>query len=306
MSNLLRTLHKSQGFDARFACLGTSHIAYDYTTPSLSADNHMICALFFEGNIYYLDPTVKYMPLGEYPQSIQGRQTIVEDKDRSKYLLNRIPTFSPQMNSDSLFCEYKIENNLMEGTARQYYKGESKQVIMSLMDATPKNRLDQALKIFLENDNSQNNVKNIELKGLSSQSKEIEMSYQITNKSGIQSLGSEFYIDLEKNKDFLNNNIDLEKRVNDLEFMYKHHIITNIVLHIPSGYKATHIPTSLNIHKDDYIFRTEYKQQGDKIIYKKQITILSSHLPKERFSEWNADLSQLKKAYMEQIILTKQ
>lgn len=305
MSNLLKSLLEAQGFDARLAWLGTKHIAYNYTIPSLSTDNHMICALFFDGKTYYLDPTVKYMPMGEYPQTIQGRQTLVEDKDRSKYLLNTIPEFAAEMNTDSLFCEYRVENDVMQGKARQYYMGESKQVIMSLMDATPKDKLSQTLKVFLENDNSKDAASDVEIKGASSQSEEVEMAYQIINKSGIQALGSEYYIDLERKKDFMNNNIDTEKRINDLEFMYRHHIVANVVLHIPSGYKVTHLPPPLNIEKEDYIFQTEYKQEGDKITYKKRITILSTYLPKARFAEWNKDISLLKKSYMEQIILTK-
>ncbi len=305
MSNLLKALLEAEGFDARLAWLGTNHIAYGYENPSLSADNHMICALFFDEKIYYLDPTVKYMPVGEYPKSIQGRQTLVEDKDRSKYLLNRIPVSNPEMNSDSLFCDYVIEGNILQGKCSQFYMGESKQNIMSLMDATPKDRLNQAIEIYLSA-NSQNKVSDVNLKGTSSQSKEVGMEYRITNKSGIQNIDEEYYIDLEQKKDFMNFTIDIDKRVNDIDFMYQHHIVSNVVLHIPFGYKVTYLPDPLNIIKDSYVFKTEYKQIGDKINYKKTITILADYLPKERFEEWNSDISKLKKAYMEQLVLIKQ
>jgi hypothetical protein len=45
MANLTKELLTAQGFDARLTWLGTSHLAYDYSTPSLMVDNHVICTL---------------------------------------------------------------------------------------------------------------------------------------------------------------------------------------------------------------------------------------------------------------------
>jgi hypothetical protein len=231
---------------------------------------------------------------------------LIEGKDRSKYLLNRIPEFSPEMNSDSLFCEYTIEDNALKGKSSQYYMGESKQVIMSVMDATPKDKLNQAIEVFLSKNNSQDKIEDIKLKGNSSQSKEVEMEYFIMNKSGILNHNGEYYIDLERKKDFTDFIIDIDKRVNDIDFKYQYHIVSYIVLHIPAGYKVTYLPAPLDITDDSHIFKTEYKQEGDKIFYKKEITILADYLPKKRFKDWNNDILRLKKAYMEQLVLTKQ
>lgn len=305
MSNLLTALLEAEGFDARLSWLGTNHIAYDYSTPSLSADNHMICTLFFDDRTYYLDPTIKYMPLGEYPQTIQGRQTLVEDKDKTKFLLNRIPSFSPELNSDSLYCEFSITGDALQGKVKQYYMGESKQVLLSLMDNTPKDKLDAALKIFLESGNAQNKAGNILLEGATSQSKVVELTYDLACKSGLQILNDEYYLAPDTEKEFMNNNIDTAKRVNDWEFLYKHHIVKNIRLNIPEGYIASHLPENLIIEKDGYIIRINYTEQNNSIVYTKEITISNLLLAKERFAEWNSDIAKLRKAYMEQISLTK-
>lgn len=306
MANLLKAFLEAEGFDARLAWLGTNHIAYDYTIPSLSVDNHMICALNFNDQFYYLDPTVKYMPLGEYPQTIQGRQTLIEDKDRSKYLLKRIPTFSSFQNADSLYCEYTITDGKLIGDAHQSYKGESKQVLMSLMDGTPKDRLNQALKLFLENNHSLNQVTNINLEGSTSQSAQVEMFYAISNGSGIQALGDEYYIDLDLSKELMNSDVDIEKRVHDIAFDYRYHYVQDIVLNIPQGYKVTYLPEKLEIENPLYVFSIEYDYQEDKIVYKKRLTFSDNLLLKSHFKNWNKDISELKKAYMEQIVLKKQ
>jgi hypothetical protein len=49
MANLTKQMLKLAGFDARLSWIGTKHISYDYTTPSLAVDNHMICTLLHDG-----------------------------------------------------------------------------------------------------------------------------------------------------------------------------------------------------------------------------------------------------------------
>ncbi len=306
MANLLKAFLEAEGFDARLAWLGTNHIAYDYTTPSLSVDNHMICALNFNDQFYYLDPTVKYMPLGEYPLTIQGRQTLIEDSDRSKYLLKRIPTFSSSLNADSLYCEYTLSEGKLIGDAHQSFKGESKQTIMSLMDATPKDQLNQALKQFLESNHSLNEVTNINMQGATSQSAQVEMFYTISNGAGIQALGDEYYIDLDLSKELMNSDIDIEKRIHDIAFNYRYHYIQDIVLHIPEGYEVSYLPKELKIDNPAYTFSIKYDYEDGELTYKKRLIFLDHLLLKSDFKTWNKNLSELKKAYMEQIVLKKQ
>lgn len=83
MANLTKELLKASGFDSRLCWIGTHHIAYDYSTPSLAVDNHMICAVVLNGRRYFLDATEKYIPLNEYAERIQARQVLIEDAFRA-------------------------------------------------------------------------------------------------------------------------------------------------------------------------------------------------------------------------------
>ena len=73
MANLTRGLLQALGYDARLCWIGTNHVAYDYSTPSMAVDNHMICALFFRGKKYFLDATETNIGFNEYAERIQGR-----------------------------------------------------------------------------------------------------------------------------------------------------------------------------------------------------------------------------------------
>ena len=89
MANLLTEMLRSIKLDARRCWIGTKHIAYDYSTPSLSVDNHMICAWMNKGKPVFLDATEKYIGFGEIAERIQGRQTLIENGNQ--YLLEKVP-----------------------------------------------------------------------------------------------------------------------------------------------------------------------------------------------------------------------
>lgn len=303
MSNLLKEMLITQGFDARLAWLGTNHIAYDYSTPSLGIDNHVICALFWNNEIYYLDPTVKYMPLGEYPATIQGRQTMIENNN--DFLLKTIPSFDPKLNTDSLSCIYSIENGILTGEGSYTYKGESKQIILSLYHTTPKDKLNIALKGFLEKGNVQDKVSNINIDGTDSRANQTKISFKIENKSSVQQTNDEYYIGLDTDKDFSRSTIDIAKRKHDLFFPYKQRIIQNIVLNIPDEYALEHLPEDFSIQKNGYEISISYTKENSKIIYRKEIALIDQLLKKNDFEQWNKDISALKNAYMEQIVIKK-
>jgi len=76
-------------------------------------------------------------------------------------------------------------------------------------------------------------------------------------------------------------------------------------IEIPAGYKPQPLPEALNISRDAYIFAISYQQQGNKVVYKKELSIRNTRLPKAAFAQWNLDIEQLKKTYEQQIIFTK-
>ncbi|MDL2223619.1 hypothetical protein LJB98_05945 [Bacteroidales bacterium OttesenSCG-928-M11] len=303
MANLVTALLKAEGFDARLTWIGTNHIAYDYTSPTLATDNHIICTLFHNDQIYFLDPTVEYMPLGEYPQTIQGRQIMIENGDN--FIIDRIPEYSSQQNTDSLYCELNIRGDILEGKACNTFKGESKQIIVSAIKYTPKHKLEGVIKSFLENENVLDTASDIKLEDENSQSKITSISYTIKRQSGIKKLDNEYFLDLNPIKDLMTHIIDIKERKHNLLMSYKRHHVREIILNIPNNYEVSHIPDNFSIIKDNYEFRISYFIDDNKLTYKSEINIKEPLILKENFFEWNNDIEKLKRNYLEQIILTK-
>jgi len=133
MANATKELLRSLGYDARLCWIGTNHIAYDYSTPSLSVDNHMICALKFQGEMYFLDATENYLGFDEYAERIQGRQVLIEDGDN--YILANIPSTTYQQNLDEEKRILKIDGTDLKGTATHVWKGEEKEYVLSELNS---------------------------------------------------------------------------------------------------------------------------------------------------------------------------
>ncbi len=302
MSNLLKSFLKAEGFDARLAWVGTREAAFDLSVPLPLAD-HMICVLQWKGKRYYLDPTVRFMSLGEYPQWIQGKTVLIGNGP--DYIMEQIPGLSPLMNTDSLFSVFTIDKNGLTGKSLNVYRGESRQMIMSAIQATKTNEQNDALKQFLGRGRINDKIENIQLSGTSSLADKIEISYCETRKSDIKSIDEELYVNLNICQDFINTKIDTSRRRNDYLLPYKDHIVRESHLIIPSNYEVASLPVKFRIEKKNYSFLISYTIDNGKIRYHKEITIFDPWIKKENFTAWNSDIDALKKAYLEQIILKK-
>ena len=77
MANLMTEMLKLAGLEAYMTWIGTRHIPYDYTLPSLAVDNHCISTVIIGGKEYFLDGTEKYIPFGDYAWRIQGKEVLI-------------------------------------------------------------------------------------------------------------------------------------------------------------------------------------------------------------------------------------
>ncbi|PVD53500.1 hypothetical protein DC498_02990 [Terrimonas sp.] len=303
MANLTKELLQAAGFDARLCWIGTNHIAYDYSTPSLSVDNHMICALRYKGKLYFLDATETYIGFDQYAERIQGRQVMIEDGE--KYMLEKVPLRSTEQNIDLEKRTVHIDGNNLKGNVLHKMGGESKEWLLTRIHSLKKDKLATALQHYLAEGNQKYAITQLQTSDLNERDNALDINYQLDHEDAVSGFGDELYIDLDFRKDMDNADIDINKRTTDLVFSYKKYLIYETELTIPSGYKINQLPEGLNIDEPAYSFKINYKTIGEKLVYRKEITIKDTRLRKAAFAKWNASISQLKKSYNEQIILTK-
>ncbi|WP_432327604.1 transglutaminase-like domain-containing protein [Mucilaginibacter sp. P25] len=301
MANLTKALLVSAGFDARLCWLGTKHIAYDYQTPSMAVDNHMICGLPYKGKIYYLDATETYIGINEYAERIQGRQVLMEDGD--KYILGKIPYAQPQQNVSSEISKLHINGASLAGKVSNVWKGEDKEAVLAGINSIKHENVEDVMKHYLAAGNTDYAINNLVLSSTSNADKDLNAGYDVDRKSGISAFGKEYYIDLDNRKELSGAVIAIDEQKNDYWFSRKDQIATETELTLPPGYKAASIPPGVNISRPGYEFYITYISSPGKITYKKTLLIKNTLLTKANFAQWNQDIELLNKAYNENLVI---
>ncbi|WP_207495066.1 transglutaminase-like domain-containing protein [Aridibaculum aurantiacum] len=304
MANLTKELLKAAGFDARLCWIGTNHIAYDYSTPSLAVDNHMICALNYKGKQYFLDATEKYIPIDQYAERIQGRQVLIEDDDN--YILEKVPATRYQQNTMYEKRVLALSNNSLEGKAYHKYNGESKEYLLYHVNNLKKDKASNILEQYLAGMDAKYQLTKLETSDMSDWDKDLTINYNVVQKDAITSFGDELYVDVDFRKEFADLLIDTSDRRHDYVFDFKRHLLHETEIDIPASYKLQQLPAALSIDRKMYTFKTNFIKEGNKLVYKKEIIVKDVTLPKNMFTQWNNDIKELKKAYLEQVILVKQ
>jgi len=303
MAHLTKEFLKALGFNARLCWIGTNHIAYDYSTPSIAVDNHMICALLYQGKTYFLDATENYISFNEYAERIQGRQVLIEDGD--KYIFTKVPSTTYTQNLDAEKDLLTIKGVNLEGEVSREWKGEEKEYIFTQLNSIKKEKTTDAFTRFLSNDNKNYVISDFTTSSLADYDKPLNVKYKMQHNNAVSSFGNELYVDIDSRKDLGNFTFDIKERTHDYWFSYKMNTQIEVQLAIPSGYTVTALPPDLSVKNDDYEFVATITKLPTKLVYSKSIIVKNPRLSKSKFQQWNNDIEKLKAFYNEQIVFTK-
>ncbi|MCG2610497.1 hypothetical protein LZZ90_03125 [Flavobacterium sp. SM15] len=301
MANLTKQMLKLAGFDARLTWIGTKRIAYDYSTPSLSVDNHMICTLFHNNKKYFLDGTEKFNSFGEYAERIQGKEVLIENGDN--FYVEKVPVANSLSNSETFTSILKIENEMLVGKTNTTYAGESKASFLHSFNNIRSNNKETALMDYLSDSDKNNTISNIKTSDLTNRDGKISIDYDIKLNNKVSAFDNEIYVDLDFKKEF--SKLSLKDRKCDFEFPYKENYSASIKLEIPAGYKVTKLPEPLSISTENYKVSITCQQVGNEIVYSKLFDFKNGTIKVDEFSQWNTLLDKINKIYNEQITLTK-
>ncbi|MCK7590637.1 transglutaminase-like domain-containing protein [Subsaxibacter sp. CAU 1640] len=302
MANLTKQMLVEAGFDARLTWIGTKHIAYDYSTPNLSVDNHMICTLFKDGQAIFLDGTEKFNAYGEYADRIQGKQVMIEDGD--KFILKNVPTHDAQFNKENINYTLKLSEESISGKVDKTYRGESRSSLLYYFNTLKNDKKDEFLEYYLNKGNSNIKVSGINTTDLLDRDANIDISYDINIKNAVSSFDDLIYVDLDIDKEL--SGYELEKRKTDYMFSSKKDLESNLRLEIPIGYKVSHLPENISVKSKNYDMSVAFSKEGNAIVYKKRFKIKNAQIETADFEEWNGFIKKLNTLYNEQIILTKE
>jgi len=301
MANLTKQMMKIAGFDARLSWIGTKRIAYDYSLPTIAVDNHMICTVILNDKKYFLDPTEKYNPLGAYAERIQQKQVLIENEEN--YILDTIPSSNSKKNNETLVATLRIENEKLVGTTKRNYTGESKTDLLYKLNNIKKDRKNEILEYYIGRGNKNLILRDISITDINNREENLELSYNLIQNNAISSFENELYIDIDYYKDYAS--LDFGKR--ETAFVFPHKIMETylITLEIPEKYTIKELPKELSVKNSDFDFSINYKSEGNKIIYTKNINFKNALIGITELENWNLFHKKLKEQYQQQIVLTR-
>jgi transglutaminase-like putative cysteine protease len=301
-ANLLKTMLTIAGFDARLTWIGTSDLPYDYSLPSLSVDNHMICTVILNGKKVFLDGTEEYIALNDYAQRIQGKQVLIEDG--KNHILDKIPEFTAERNKVTITNKIAIADNQLVGNAVSEYNGESKISVQSAFAAIKNDKKAESLADFARSNNSNVEVSNITNSDFGDRQKPLQLKYNFKANNQVTKAGNELYVVMDWEKDFSSMEMEADRK-NDYEFNQKYYLTTQTELTIPEGYKVDYMPSSFKKTTPSWSFEGAYVNKGKTIVYTRNIIISKPILKKADFAGWNSFIGEINKFYNDQVVLKK-
>ena len=303
MANLLTVMLRSENLDARRCWIGTRHIAYDYSTPSVAVDNHMICAWMKNGKPVYLDATEKYIGFGEIAERIQGRQTLIENGNT--FLLETVPVESYEQNTAIESRKFSVDGNNLKGHVVQVWKGENKEWMLSALNDIKNEKQEEALKQYLSEGKQNFEISNLKIDNLSNYNADLKVEYDVLWKDVLTVFDKETYLDADNRRNFDNDEIDTAKRKLPYWFNFKNDMVFETEIQIPPGKTVTTLPEKLSVKEPGYSFNASYNSSGGKVIYKNEIILNQAEIKPQNFPQWNTDIKQLSNFYNEQVVFTQ-
>lgn len=142
MANLLVSMLSVAGIEAHHCWIGTKSLPYDYSIPSLGVDNHMICAISLNNQIYFLDATDKSTRWNEPSGHIQGKSALIDMNGAPK--VQKVPVLGHDQNNIFVQATVKLEEGpfaevsgsvIFEGNYYNKYRNWLKHVSITDADA---------------------------------------------------------------------------------------------------------------------------------------------------------------------------
>lgn len=300
MANLAKNMLKILDIDARLTWIGTRHIAYDYSIPSISVDNHMITTVYLKnGKKYHIDPTEKFISLGDYAERIQGRQILIENGN--DFIIDSIPVFPIERNTTEYKYRLKLDKDKLNGSASHVYTGENRIGLYNLIQSIPSDKRSIVLNRIAGASSYNFKVKDLFSSSFIDRDIPLSMTYNVEISNQVIK-DKNYYVNLNFDRKYENDLIDTN-RFTDIDLDGKSIENYSIELAIDQNMKIIHLPSPIRIDNEDFSIYLEYKQIDDKLMLFKKYIIKTGFIHKRNFQVWNDAIKKLDLFYNDFVII---
>ncbi|MGD1845477.1 MAG: transglutaminase family protein, partial [Salibacteraceae bacterium] len=305
MSSILTEMLEAAEIPSSLVWIGSRDIPYTYDDlPTPSVDNHMIAMVELNGKVIFLDATSQHTPIGMPSSFIQGKQALVS-KTKENYDLLMVPVVEKETNyqRDSAFV--KVDGNQLSGQGTAAFGGYVNVMVRERLNNRKTDKKKDYIERLLEKGHNKFRLAEYEAEGETNKDNDLVIDYQFEVPDYAQQVNNAIYVNLNLDKSYLNDFIEVEDRKVALEIDYKFQDEFTTVFEIPEGYSLDYLPESSSYEGDNFGFTIEYRRQGNQVQMSKTFYINTLLIDTDEFEAWNSMVKTLSSAYNESIVLKK-
>lgn len=305
MANLLRSMCRAIGLDARVVWIGTRTLPYTFEqAPVPAVFNHMIAAVRIDGKWVIMDGTDPTVDFGQVPYVLSGKEGLIEEGDHSCEII-KMPTADAAWSTTADSCFVQIDGTTLKGSTSILLSGFSATDMASYLKyKTERDKKDLISSYVKRGSNKFNqNAFTYTLSETLPQTVSIHSEFDV--RDYVNKVGEEYYINLNLDRTYEKAWVDTAGRNAPVELLYKAMLYQVVELQIPEGYKVSYLPPDGQWNTPELVGATfHYEINEDKITLSKRITVDALYIPKEKFADFNAFISAIQQYYRESVILS--
>ncbi len=303
MANLMTEMLKLAGLEAYMTWIGTRHIPYDYTLPSLAVDNHCISTVILGGKEYFLDGTEKYIPFGDYAWRIQGKEVLIGKGD--KYDVKKVPVLDKERNKLLTQTSFQLKDNVLRGHVKATLTGEQRTNFHQYYHDLPADKKKKMIQRFLEFGNRNLVATNVKTSDLNNREIPVTIEGDIDLSNYVITEEKEIYVGIDFFPEDLRNYIPDKDRQQDYELHSSYVAQDETELVLPSGYKITSLPSAIDEKAADYEVSGSYSGKENKVLFKKTLSFNTGRIRRADFENWKNFTRKLKDFNSNLIVIRK-
>ena len=303
MANLMTEMLKLAGLEAYMTWIGTRHLPYDYSLPSLCVDNHCISTVIIGGKEYYLDGTEKYIPFGDYAWRIQGKEVLIGKGD--KYDVKKVPVQDKDKSKIFTQTTFQLKDNLLTGHVKVTLTGEERTGFHQYYHDLPNDDKKKMIQRFLEFGNKNLTASNVKTSDLGNREIPVTIEGDIDLSNYIITEDKEVYVGIDFFPKDVSGIIPDKDRQQDYALHSAYVMQDETELVLPAGYKVISKPAPINEKADDYEVSGSYTEKDNKVIFKKTMSFNNGRIRKANFENWKTFANKLKDFNSNLILIKK-
>jgi hypothetical protein len=303
MANLITEMLKIAGLESYMTWIGTRHIPYDYTLPSLAVDNHCISTVVIGGKEYFLDGTEKYVPFGDYAWRIQGKEVLIGKGD--KYDVKKVPLMDIDKSKVLTQTTFQLKDNVLKGHVKATLTGEQRTSFHQYYHDLPNDDKKKLIQRFLEFGNKNLTVSNVKTSDLNNREIPVVVEGDIDLSNYVITEDKEIYVGIDFFPEDVRGIIPDKDRQQDYELHSAYVSQDETELILPAGYKVVSFPVAIEEKNPDYDVNGSYVVKDNKVIFKKTLALKSGVIKKADFENWKKFTNKLKDFNSNLILIKK-